>query len=76
MKKITKVTISFLSGLLVLLGFGGCKASKKAVQENQDNVPTKNISVNSPNGPGKTYLPDSIANRRVLYGPPPAKIRK
>ena len=32
MKAITKLTSVVLSSLLVLLGFGGCKSSKKAAQ--------------------------------------------
>lgn len=32
MKAITKLTTIVLSSLLVLLGFGGCKSSKKAAQ--------------------------------------------
>ena len=72
MKPFTRITISVLSSLLVLLGFGACKTTKKLPNPNKKNV---------------TIIRDTIRViqqiepqrdprvQKVVYGPAPAMYR-
>ncbi len=71
MKQITKLSTWILSSLLVLLGFGGCKSSKKAVKDDsQTSVDTVKVTKRP-----IVVRPDEPGRVRVLYGPPPAQYR-
>lgn len=75
MNRITRLTTMALSGLLVLLGFGGCRSSKKAAgAEDQDAQDSVTVTP-PPSGPIRV-LPDDPTRMRVLYGPPPAQYRR
>ena len=71
MKQITKLSTMFLSALLMLLGFGGCKSAKKAVK---DDGQTVGDTVRISDRPVQVR-PDPPGRIRVLYGPPPAQYR-
>ena len=68
MRLITRLTISVLSGVLVLLGFGACKTTQKLQDPNKKNV---------------TYIRDTIRIvkkekpepwvQKVVYGPAPTR---
>ena len=71
MRLITRLTISVLSGVLVLLGFGACKTTQKLPDPNKKNV---------------TYIRDTIHIvkkeqperwvQKVLYAAPPARYKE
>lgn len=71
MKRITRISTWILSSLLVLLGFGGCKSSKKAVKDesltNEDTVRTTKRPI--------VVRPDEPGRMRVLYAAPPVQYR-
>ncbi len=69
MRAITRITISVLSGLLVLLGFNGCKSARKAVKEKDGTVISDTIQVIEK----KTMPKDDPTRIRVVYGPAPAR---
>lgn len=72
MNKITRLTTIVLSSLLVLLGFGGCKSSKKATKdENQSTTDSVRVTDQPIH-----VRPDDPTRIRVLYGPPPARFRQ
>lgn len=72
MRPLTKLSTWILSSLLVLLGFGGCKSSKKAITDENEapKEPVTNI-----HGRPIPPRPDDPTRMRVLYGPPPAQYR-
>ena len=71
MRPITRLSAWILSSLLLLLGFGGCKSSKKAVK---DESQTSEDTVKATKRP-MVVRPDDPRRMRVLYGPPPAQYR-
>ena len=79
MKPITRLTTAMLSGLLIILGFGSCRSSKRAAakaaeeariaeEARQDSLRrAKQQPIIGPNDPTRV---------RVLYAPPPARYRQ
>ena len=81
MKPITRFTTALLSGLLLLLGFGGCqssrRAARKAAEKAEQEEQARQDSINKAYGPDRPILkPDDPGRIRVLYGPPPTRFRK
>jgi len=74
MKKITKLSTIFLSSLLVLLGFGGCKSGKRAAKEESQAAKDSSSVTNMRERPVQ-LRPDDPSRMRVLYGPPPVRYR-
>lgn len=67
----SRLLISILSGLLCLLGFSGCKSSRKAVKEKDGNTPTENTPVKTKPTPA-----DDNTRIQLIYGAPPAQYRE
>lgn len=69
-----------LSGLLVLLGFSGCRSSKRAAEKAEAERAAEQArqdSIDRANNPATPVIkPDDPRVIRVLYGPPPARYRK
>ena len=90
MKPFTKLTTAILSSLLLLLGFGGCKSSKKAAKNAEEQQLAEEIaridsiaksmqdSVRIRQAPrSKPILkPDDPTRVRALYGVAPVQFRK
>ena len=72
MKRITKLSTVVLSGLLVLLGFGGCKSAKRAAKD--DGQAQQDTIKGSPKP--IQIRPDDPTRMRLLYGPPPVSVRQ
>ena len=75
MKRITKLSTMILSGLLVLLGFGGCKSVKKASKDDTQTA-KDSVIITDLKGRPIQVRPDDPTRVRVLYGPPPSSYRK
>jgi len=78
MKAITRVTTALLSGLLILLGFGGCRSSKRAAQKAAEEAEQARLDSiqKAQQQPQSIIGKDDPTRIRVLYGPPPARYRK
>ena len=81
MRPITRLTTAFLSGLLILLGFGGCRSSKRAAEKAAEAARAADEArLDSlrriQQRPQPFVRPDDPTRIRVLYGPPPARYRK
>lgn len=77
MKPLTRLTISVLSGILVLLGFGACKSSKKAFKDRK-NVTVIRDTIHIMHTPDAVNPVRPIREpgvQKVVYGPPPAAYR-
>lgn len=72
MKPITRITISLLSAVLVLLGFGACKSSRKAAKGKDKEVEIIRDTIRALPWPEVTRDPTV---RKVVYGPPPSRYR-
>lgn len=70
MKPIARITISLLSAVLVLLGFGGCKSCRKAAKDNDANIIRDTIRIIRPPEPQR-----DPTIHKVVYGPPPSMYR-
>lgn len=77
MKTITRVTTALLSGLLLILGFGGCRSSKRAAEKAQrDSEQARQDSIDRSNNPVTPIVrPDDPRRVRLLYGAPPVRYR-
>ena len=79
-EKITRITTALLSGLLVLLGFGSCRTSKRAAEKAEAERAAEQArqdSIERANNPATPIVkPDDPRMIRVLYGPPPARYKQ
>lgn len=71
MKPFTRIAITVLSGLLVLLGFSGCRSTKKISKEKEkEDIIRDTIRVI------KQRPERDPTQFKVVYGPPPSAYRK
>lgn len=80
MKTMTRLTTAFLGGLLVLLGFGGCRSSKRAAKEGlaAEEIARMDSAVNAmrPQIPRiETPSKEDPSRIRLLYGVPPTRFQ-
>lgn len=77
MKPFTRLTITVLSGILVLLGFGACKSSKKAFKDRKNVTIIRDtihiLRTSDVTDPVRPIRDPGV--QKVVYGPPPAAYR-
>ena len=84
MKTMTRLTTAFLGSLLVLLGFGGCRSSKRAAQKAGEALAAEEIArmdsaVNAKRPPIpriETPSKEDPGRVRLLYGVPPTRFQE
>ena len=74
MKPITRITITLLSGILVLLGFGACKSSKKVVKDKDEGEIIRDTV--RPIIPNHRPANQDPTRMKVVYGPPSSTYRE
>ena len=81
MQHISRLTTAILSTLLVMLGFGSCRSTKKTIQKAEEAAlaeeAARTDSIRRARQNAMPIVrPDDSSQKRVLYGPPPSRFRQ